>query len=310
MVLIVTYIFAEEASAVIPADELTGAREPIAYDFRRPTTLSREHSRVFELAFETFARQWGTQLTARVRMLSQVTPVGVQMYTYDDYVDRLPPTTVMMLCRVGEHPSRAVLQFPSSGALNWVSHILGAQTTTKVDDRKFTRIEQTLMQNVVNETLEDLQYSLGGLLVDPIAVDSVQYNAQFAQAASKSTLMLCAFFTVRVGEAEVKASLAVPAEALLPQLGEGSAAEPTELDSELLHHHLINVPMEVALSLNETTMTTDQILALSEGDTIALDHLIDRPMQVTADGYQIGTAAAGTRSGRIAAIIDTTSESA
>lgn len=310
MVIDVTNIFAEEASAVIPPDALTGDREPTVYDFRRPTTLSREHNRVFDLAFETFARQWGTQLTARVKMLCQVTPLGVQMYTYDDYIDRLPATTAMMLCRVGEHSSRGVLQFPASGALNWVSHILGAQATTKVAERKFTRIEQTLVQNLVTETLEDLAYSLGGLLVDPIKVDSVQYNAQFAQAASKSALMLCAFFTVRVGEAEVNASLALPAEAVLPQLGEGSVAEPTELDAELLQHHLINVPMEVALSLNETQMTTDQILALSEGDTIKLDHLDGRPLHLTADGYQVATAVTGIRSGRIAAIIETTSESA
>lgn len=37
--------------------------QPEAYDFRRPMTLAREHGRVFEMAFETFARQWGTQLT-------------------------------------------------------------------------------------------------------------------------------------------------------------------------------------------------------------------------------------------------------
>ncbi|MHA7274059.1 hypothetical protein ACX80Z_11555 [Arthrobacter sp. TMT4-20] len=30
------------------------------YDFSCPTTLAREHARVLELAFETFARQRGT----------------------------------------------------------------------------------------------------------------------------------------------------------------------------------------------------------------------------------------------------------
>ena len=54
------------------------------YDFRRPTTLAREHARILELAFETFARQWGTQLTAKIRVMCQVGFVSVQMQAYDD----------------------------------------------------------------------------------------------------------------------------------------------------------------------------------------------------------------------------------
>ena len=80
------------------------------YDFRRPTTLAREHSRVLELAFETFARQWGTQLTAKVRVLVQVTCEQVAMHTYDEYAASLPATTAMVLCALdgtraeGRHP--------------------------------------------------------------------------------------------------------------------------------------------------------------------------------------------------------------
>ncbi len=33
---------------------------PEVYDFRRPMTLAREHGRVLERAFETYARQWAT----------------------------------------------------------------------------------------------------------------------------------------------------------------------------------------------------------------------------------------------------------
>ena len=82
----VTILQAPEAAAV----------EATVYDFRRPTTLAREHSRVLELAFETFARQWGTQLTAKVRVLSQVECLSVQMQTYDEYAASLPATTAMV----------------------------------------------------------------------------------------------------------------------------------------------------------------------------------------------------------------------
>lgn len=309
MVSCVTHSLSEKTGAVRSPQQVAAGRPPVLYDFRRPTTLTRENARTLELAFETFARQWGTQLTARVRVLSSVTHQAVEMKTYDDYVASLPSTTAMVLCSIeGSEPS-AVFQFPAAGALNWVSHILGSPGGHQGEERKFTRIEQTLVRSLVGETLEDLHYSLGGILQSEIAVDTIHYNAQFAQAAAKSELMVTAEFSVQVGEQTVQASLALPAGALLPQLGEESEAEPAEDARDHMSGHLVHVPMELALALTETPVTPDQILSLTEGDVLRLNHPAHRPLQLTADGQQVGTAAAGKQSGRIAAVVASREES-
>ncbi|GAB3846598.1 flagellar motor switch protein FliM [Nesterenkonia populi] len=309
MVILVTHTLSEKTGAVRSPQEVAAGRPPMLYDFRRPTTLTRENARTLELAFETFARQWGTQLTARVRVLSSVTHQSVEMKTYDDYVASLPPTTTMVLCGIeGSEPS-GVFQFPAAGALNWVSHILGSPGTFQAEERKFTRIEQTLVRSLVSETLEDLHYSLGGLLQAGISVDTIHYNAQFAQAATKSELMVTAEFSVQVGDHTARASLALPAAAVMPQLGEESQAEPAEHTRAHMGGHLVHVPMELALSLAETPVTPDQILNLMEGDVLRLKHPAHRPLHLTADGQRVGTAAAGKQSGRIAAVVASREES-
>lgn len=308
MVEAVMYLLAEKTGAVIPPEEVE-KRRAVLYDFRRPTTLSREHSRTLELAFETFARQWGTQLTARVRVLSSVTPGQVEMMTYDDYVASLPPATAMVLCTVSGSDTHAVLQFPAAGALNWVSHILGSPTATVAEERKFTRIEQTLISNLLTETLEDLHYSLGGLLKEPLAVGTIHHNAQFAQAAAKSDLMITAAFTVQVGEATVQSSLAIPAESVLPQLGEESTAVQEDYAEDALREHLVSVPMDLALAVTDTTITPAQVLNLAVGDVLPLPHPADRPLLLTVDGQRLGSAVAGNQSGRIAAVVVSTEES-
>ena len=63
------------------------------YDFSRPTTLARHQSRVLEVAFETFARQWGTELTAKVRVMSQVGFGQLTVQTYDAFAASLPSIT-------------------------------------------------------------------------------------------------------------------------------------------------------------------------------------------------------------------------
>ena len=64
--------------------------EPRTYDFRRPTKLSREHVRVLQIAQEAFARQATTILTTFLRAGARLELVGIEQFSYDDYVVTLP----------------------------------------------------------------------------------------------------------------------------------------------------------------------------------------------------------------------------
>lgn len=286
------------------------ARSVEVYDFLRPTTLAREHSRVLELAFETFARQWGTQLTAKVRVLSQVTCEQVVMTTYDEFAASLPATTAMVLCPLEGATAKAVIQFPSVAALGWVTHMLGggATATSDLPERKFTPIEQALVRRLMDDALEDLRYSLGSLLVAQISVGGFQYNSQFAQAAAKSDLMIVASFEIRVGESAAPATLAIPAEVLLPQLGETNPTSTTANARELIDSQLAAVPVEVALQFIPAQVLPSRVLDLRVGDLLALPHPEHRPLDVTVDGQTVGRAAVGANGSRLAGIIVTTEE--
>ena len=48
------------------------AADVVAYDFRHPTKLSREHARILQVITETFARRLTTLLTSGLRQLCHV----------------------------------------------------------------------------------------------------------------------------------------------------------------------------------------------------------------------------------------------
>ncbi|WIE56049.1 MULTISPECIES: flagellar motor switch protein FliM [unclassified Curtobacterium] len=279
-------------------------------DFRRPTTLAREQSRVLELAFETFARQWGTQLTAKVRVLSQVTCEQVQVLTYDEYAASLPPLTAMVLLTIEGASAKGVLQFPLTSVLTWVSHMLGAARPLPAPERTFTPIEQALVRKLVEDALDDLRYSLGTLLVQPIGVGSFQWNSQFAQAATKSDLMLVASFDIRVGERIAPATLAIPLEVVLPQLGESNPTVTTADPRELLDAQIANVPVGVSLQLAPAVVRPAVVLGLAVGDVVPLPHPQHRPLTLTVDGEPIGTAAVGANGSRLAGVVVATTPAA
>ena len=55
-----------------PPARASGQRgTPIPYDFRHPTKLAREHVRLLQMAYETFARRLTTVLTSGLRQVCQ-----------------------------------------------------------------------------------------------------------------------------------------------------------------------------------------------------------------------------------------------
>jgi flagellar motor switch protein FliM len=279
---------------------------PEVYDFARPSTLAREHARVLELAFETFARQWGTQLTAKVRAVSQVTCEQVQMTTYDEYAASLPALTGMVLLPITGLNPKGVLQVPLDAALTWVSHALGASKPLPTPDRTFTPIEQALVRKIVEDALDDLRYSFGGLLAQDVTVGGFQFNSQFAQAAQKGDLMIVASFSIRVGDRIAPGTLALPAEAVLPQLGEAAAHVSPADARALLDAQLESVPVGVSLRFAPAAVLPTQVLRLAVGDVLPLPHPQHRPLTIAVDGEPVGTAAVGANGSRLAGIVVTT----
>lgn len=276
------------------------------YDFRRPTTLAREHARVLELAFETFARQWGTQLTAKVRVMSQVSCQQVLMFSYDEYAASLPSTTAMVLFTVEGIAPKAVIQFPTSAALSWVSYMLGGHGVSVDKERKFTHIEQALVRRLMDDALEDLRYSLGALLAHKLSFDAFQYNSQFAQAAATTDLMIVANFTIRIGEGTAEATVALPADILLPQLGE---ANPTSLVADaprLMQAQLASAPVSVSLRLEPAMVKPSMVLGLAVGDLLPIPHPQHRPLEVAVEGVALARAAVGSNGSRLACVVVST----
>jgi flagellar motor switch protein FliM len=279
------------------------AAEPRLYDFRRPSTLAREHSRILELAFETFARQWGTQLTAKVRVLSHVTCEQVLMLTYDEYAAALPQTTAMVLCSISECEPKGVLQFPTGAALIWVNAMLGGTRRVDPVDRTFTPIEHALVRRLMDDALEDMKYSLGPVLPQSITVDAIQYHSQFAQAAATAELMIIARFTIRVGEHAAAGTVALPALAILPQLGETNPTVPVENVRQLLHAQLAQVPVDVSARLAPVHVKPARVLGLRVGDVIRTAHPSHRPLEVAVGDRTIATAAVGANRSRLAVVV-------
>jgi len=300
-----------------PARSRRRTHVPEPYDFRRPMTMAREHARVLEMAFETFARQWGNQLTARLRAMAQVTLDGLSLTSYDEYVRTLPGTTAMMLCTIEQTRQTAVVQVPVHTSMVWIDYLLGGPGTGDPrEDRELTEIELTLLRGVMQAALGDLGYAFSALAPLDVTFRTVQYNPQFVQAVPASDAVLVATFQMRVGEREDLATVMFPAELLLGAVRQADGSNGRSSEDQRAHEAALadleaaveDVPVEVAVRFAPVVVRPSDVVGLAVGDVVPLSHPSSQPLDVVVDGVVLARRAAGNNGSRLACMVVTVEE--
>lgn len=289
---------------------------PETYDFRRPMTLAREHGRVLEMAFETYARQWGTQLTSRLRVVASVTLDSVEMKSYDEYVRGLPTMTTMVLCSVEPGRTTGILQLPLDTTMVWIDNMLGGPGVPLDVERELTEIEWSLLRDLLQHALRDLNYAFTSVAPLDVQVRSVQYNPQFVQAVAASEPVLVATFALNVSERESMATLMVPADVLLSSLRAGETLDNRTPDEVAAHRvalarvaeNVLDVPVEVAVRFASMDVPADIVAGLEPGSVVRLRHRADAPLSVVVGDVPLATAAIGTSGSRLACLVVTSEE--
>ena len=285
--------------------------EPVAYDFRRPIQLSREHSRTLQIGLDGFARQATTVFTSSLRTVCSITLASVDQRSYGEYVESLGASAYMVLFSADPIPGAGVLEMPLPATMVCIDHMLGGPGSATQPNRPLTEIEGTVVRGFVERLLGEMRYSLESVVHMEPRIIGVEYSPQFAQAAGVSDVVVVATFDLKLGDADHRMTFCLPFSGLLPHLVKASAPSPVS-DRErvqraqaaiLLHEQFHEVPLDVRVTLRSTHLSPDHIGDLAVGDVIRLSHPAAAPLDVTVDDVVFAHATPGVRGKRLAAQI-------
>jgi flagellar motor switch protein FliM len=290
----------------------------VAYDFRRPIQLSREHQRTLQLGFEAFARQATTVFTSTLRTISSVTYLKVEQRTYNEYVESLGSQTYMTLFSADPMPGRGVLEMPVVATMSCVDHMLGGPGSDDQPDRVLTEIESGVVRGLLERLLGEMRYSLAGVLPLEPTITGTEYNPGFAQVAGTADVMVVTTFRLTINERDHQMTVCLPFTGLLPHLQGNSNTGPVS-DREraqraqsavLVRQQMNDVPVSVAVRFRPTNLGPTDLSQLKAGDVLRLTHPSAAPLDVTVDGTTFAHAKPGAKGKRLAAlIVDTPRES-
>jgi flagellar motor switch protein FliM len=283
---------------------------PVPYDFRRPTKLTREHVRMLQMAYETFARRYTTLLTSTLRVASQVTLIAIEQITYDEYVSGLDNPTCMIMIELEPMPGKSIFEMSPSMPLVWVDHMLGGPGG-KQPDRPLTEIETPLVHGLLDRILDELRLSFESIVALTPRVVGLEYNPQFAQAAAASDAVIIVSFEMRVGAEECIATVCTPFAGLLPHLAtdaDSAALSATQRQAReaamrSMTTGLGNTPVEVSVRFNSVLMSPRDLVTLRPGDIVPLEHPVTNPLAVTSTGVTFAHAVAGSSGQRLACLV-------
>lgn len=283
----------------------------VAYDFRRPIQLSREHSRILQLGFDGFARQATTVFTSALRTVCQVQLLNIDQRSYAEYVDSLNAPTYLTKFSADPMPGHGVLEIPLPATMACVDHMLGGPGMDVQPVRPLTDIESAIVKTFVERLLGEMKYSLAGIVDLAPTVAGIEYSPQFAQVANAADVMVVGTFDLRIDNRTSKMTICLPFSGLQPHLAKAAAPAPVSdrertqrlHAADLLTEAFNDVPVDVAVRFRSTTLDPDALSNITVGDVLRLTHPASAPLDVAVDDTPFAHATAGSTRNRLAALI-------
>ena len=282
---------------------------PELYDFRRPTKLSREHVRVLQMVYETFARRMTTLLTSTLRAVSQTTLVSIEQLTYDEYISSLGAPTIMGLVTMEPLPGTCIFEFSLNTAMASVDHMLGGPGGSQ-PERQLTEIEAPLLRGLIDKMLEELRYGFESLVAIQPRLGAIEYKPGFVQVCAGSDAVVVASFEMRVGAEDCVATFCMPLSTIFPKLNEdqdGPLTVAQRRARDAAHHAvaegLLSAPVEVYVTFSSLRMTPEELIELRPGDVVRLGHPVGTPLDVISAGITFAHAVPGNQGSRLACLI-------
>jgi flagellar motor switch protein FliM len=283
----------------------------VAYDFRKPIQLSREHSRILQLGFDGFARQATTVFTSALRTVCSVQLLSIQQESYAEYVDSLQAPTYLTKFSADPIPGHGVLEIPLPATMSCIDHMLGGPGAALQPVRPLSEIEGAVVRGFVERLLGEMRYSLADIVETNPQVSGIEYSPQFAQVAGAADVMVVGTFDLRINERSSRMTICLPFSGLQPHLLKAAAPAPVSdreraqraHAAELVHSSFQDVPVETSVRFRATTVDPATLSSLAVGDVLRLAHPASAPLDVTVDEKTFAHATAGAQGPRLAALI-------
>ena len=261
------------------------------YDFRRPDRIAKDQLRALYLLHENFARSLASSLSAYLRAYVAVNLVSVEQLSFMEFTQCLPSPTCMVALGMKPYDGNAVLELNPSLVFPILEMLLGGagKVATKIT-REITEIEQSILDSLLRIVLNDLRKAWSAVAAIDFSIETHETEPQLLQFLAPNEAIVAVNMEVRLGDIAGMMNIGIPSIVIkmlrqkFDQQWSVRKTQATEEEHARVLRLIRNATLHVDARLVGPTMAVGTLLDLQEGDVLAFDYPVGKPIDLTVNG--------------------------
>lgn len=257
------------------ADEDSGV---VSFDISNQDRIIRGRMPVLEIINDRFSRLSTNAMANAMRKRVDVNPISIDMSKFGDFMRSLPVPTSINIFKIDPLRGNALMIIDTRLVFALVENFFGgAGTQPKIEGRDFTPIEQSIVVKVARMLLDNLEDAWRPVHEVGIELTRSEVNPQFATIVPPSDVVVVVSFEVELENAIGSLVICLPYATIEPirsKLYASYQSERLEVDHAWLtrfKERLMEIPVDVNITLGHSQITGRQLLNLELGDILVLD---------------------------------------
>ena len=253
------------------------------YDFRHPARVSKDQLRTLQNLHDNFARLLSATFSTLQRSVIEVTLVSVDQITYSEFIMSLSSPSCTYVFRMEPLDGVSVVDFSQSVVFSFVDRLFGGRGSSISADREITWIEKSVMNNIINRTLRDLERTWERILPLECNVEMLETNPEFVQVVPASETVVLISFELKSDNVNGLINLCYPYITIEPIAlrlgGQNLVSSAKEVPKEELIKNRKRIELfdaNVKAILGEATVSVSDLVDLKVGDIVCYDRGVYR----------------------------------
>ncbi len=287
------------------------------YDFRRPERISKDQMRALQTLHDTFARNFGANLSGFLRTIVEVRVAHAEQMTYSEFISGLPNPTSFNLIESDELSGHMCLELSPLIVYPIIDRLLGGSNQDLfIPQRPMTLIEVRLIQRILERAMTALDEAWESVRKMTFSYGEMESNPQIMQIVPPNEVVVVIGFEIKMTNRAGTMTLCIPFNVIEPVIEDLSAqswfvsGKQNDGDhwGDLMAERLSDAQLELSAVLAETAITLGELRSLEVGDVLMTDKPASSPVQLRAGGHPKFLANIGQYRGNRALRIDRTVE--
>ena len=272
----------DEIDSLLGFDTIAESEEELSgiHAILDKSRMAYEKLPMMEVVFDRMVRQLSTSLRLFTSDSVEVSIDSMTSIKFDDYLNSIPLPALMVVFRAVEWENYGLVTVDSSLIYSMVDILLGgrrSQTSSRVEGRPYTTIEQDLIKRMVDVVLIDMSAAFEPLSPANFVHERLETNPRFATITRPANVGLLVKLRVDIEERHGIIEILLPHATLEPirdillQMFMGEKIGQDTMWEKHFGKEIRQTSVDISAVLNEKQVTLGDVMRFKVGTTLLLD---------------------------------------